>query len=203
MPETLASRPRDRTIKTLTGDPDSCSVGFNPLGYFEAKFREGAIVFITTGGLGDVAVHPHRGKAFRTILSLPGTAGQWVVEVDTLTNTIRARRPDIQLAFAMRAHIGRDHEMRVRFGQRPPSNNLRIGTVLDAGVTMRVNAAGQLEFVESGEPYLTLGTWSGRSALGNPAGATWRVDASQRLWIDLTTAEWDALVAADYPVVMD
>jgi hypothetical protein len=206
MPRTqIAALPHDPAIRTLTGDPDSCIRELRPLPPFGVKLRDGALIFISRWGLSasPIPVHPHAGKAFRTILNLPGTADQWVVEEDVPTNTLRARRPGIQLAFALRV-IGRTRiEIRVRFGQRPPSDSLRLGYTVDAGVSLRVDAAGELEFMEGGEPYLKLGAWSGRSALGNPAGARWRVDASDRLWIDLITAEWDALGAGDYPVVMD
>lgn len=207
-PVALATFTTDRDVKTLSGDPDGCGFAFSPHPGIAFKFKAGAFAIIIDRRKATESFSPHYGKAFRLIFNLPGTSDKWTLTTNTTEKWVRERRADIGVTLELRASARFDTiTLGVQFGQRPPINSLPFPVTVDAGVTLRVNAAGDLEFCSPHvmnpnypeAPFYTMQKWVAIDSLGRSLGIAWRVAAGQP-FIDLTAPDWDTAV---YPVVVN
>ena len=187
MPQ-LRSQAINKTVRSLTGDPDGCPVGFWPLGAlapFALKAKPGSIIIRSS-------------KGFRLGLDFPGTADQWSLVTDPENRRLRFVRADIGMALRLRTRSGAQIEMELAFSVRPPADSIRLVYALPVGASLRVNPFGALEVVDSaGLVRLALQPWRGRDADGKRVRIAWRMDGSLRLWVDLNSADLDVAV---YPV---
>jgi len=189
----------DAAFKNISGDPDGATLGLRPFPTYEVREKPGFMAFETRSAQVFVDdLHEHYNRAFRIGLTLPGAESEWTMVADSVTGCTCQTNVTKKLKFTCKVVKRWCMTLGLELTAKPPAASYQLGLAADGDVTAAVNAAGQLEFRQAGKAFLTLGTWTGRDALGANFRTIWRVTGGN-IFIDFNQADYDA---ATYPVVM-